>query len=96
MQIAAPPAQENSAETLEGAWQIALRNDQRVEAGQWQVSSAQNSCEAAQAERLPSLTLGASYYALSDQPAMLASVAPLSRDLQLPFANRDMPVPRAS
>ncbi len=34
VEVLAPPAQQTVAETLEDAWQIALRGNQRVEAGQ--------------------------------------------------------------
>ena len=58
VEIPLPPAPQNGVETLADAWQIALAGDQRVEAGQWQVASAQETSAAAKAERLPSLTLG--------------------------------------
>jgi outer membrane protein TolC len=89
MVIPAPPPGRAAVETLDDAWQIALRGDQRVEAGQWQVSSAQNYCDAAQAERLPSLMLGADYYALSDQPSFQVNLAPLPIISQQPILNRD-------
>lgn len=72
--IPVPPGGQSSSETLEDAWQIALSGDQRVEAGQWQVASAQSSWAAARAERMPSLTLGADFYALSDQPELLVTL----------------------
>jgi outer membrane protein TolC len=78
-----------SGETLEDAFRLALASDQRVEAGQWNVYSAQSTWAAAQAQRMPSLTLGADYYALSDQPAMQVNLAPLPIVAQQPFANRD-------
>jgi outer membrane protein TolC len=84
-----PPARQNAVETLDEAWQIALRGDQRVEAGQWNVASAESSWTAARAERLPSLTLGADYYALSDQPTMQVNLAPLPIVAQQPLADRD-------
>ena len=74
VEILAPPTQQSATETLEEAWQVALSGDQRVEAGQWQVSSAQNTFAAAQAERLPSLTLGADYYALSQKPELISNL----------------------
>ena len=75
-------------ETLEEAWQIALENDQRIEASRWSISSAESTQAAAQAERLPYLTFGSSYYALSDQPTFSVSLPPLPA-WQLPFVNRD-------
>ena len=71
---------------MEDAWQIALRSDQRVEAGQWQVASAQSTWAAARAERMPSMTLGADYYALSDQPELQVSLPGLPT-IQQPFIN---------
>lgn len=61
-------------ETLEDAWRIALEADQRVEAGRWGVSSAISTQCAAQAEQFPSLQVGSSYYALSDQPVFHENV----------------------
>ena len=84
----APQVQQNGTETLEDAWQIALRGDQRVEAGQWQVAAAQSTWAAAQAERMPSLTLGADYYALSDQPELQVSLPGLPI-IQQSFINRN-------
>ena len=84
-----PPTQRTTAETLDQAWQIALRGDHRVEAGQWNVASAQSSWAAAKAERMPSLTLGADYYALSDQPTMQVNLAPLPIVAQQPLLDRD-------
>ena len=77
-------------ETLDHAFQVALANDHRVEARQYDVSSAQSSWAAARAQYMPSLTLGADYYALSDQPVMRVDLAPvLPTVLQQPFMDRD-------
>jgi outer membrane protein len=78
-----------SGETLDEAFRAALISDQRVEAGQWSVASAQSTWAAARAQRMPSLTLGADYYALSEQPAMNVNLAPVPIAGQLPFVNRD-------
>ena len=78
-----------SGENLDDAFRRALASDQRVEAGQWNVSSAESTWAAARAQRMPSLTLGADYYALSDQPAMQVNLAPLPIVAQQPFMNRD-------
>ena len=75
-------------ETLEDAWRVALRTDQRLEASRWNVTAAESSLHAAEAERLPSLKLNNDYYALSDQPKFLADLPPLGT-AQLPFLNRD-------
>jgi outer membrane protein TolC len=82
------PPEQAAAETLENAWQIALRGDQRVEAGQWQVASAQSTLASARAERMPSLTVGADYYALSEQPQLITNLSPLPTAL-VPFVNTD-------
>ena len=84
VEIPAPPPLRIASETLEDAWRTALQSDQRVEAGQWQVESAQNTWAAARAERMPSLTLGADAYALSDRPALI--VAPT---LVQPFVDQE-------
>jgi outer membrane protein len=78
-----------SGETLDDAFRLALETDQRVKAGQWGVSSAQSTWAAARAERMPSLTLGTDYYALSEEPAMQIDLAPLPITGQQPFMNRD-------
>jgi outer membrane protein TolC len=88
VEISPPLPAQNAMETLEDAWQVALRSDQRVEAGQWQVESAQSTWAAARAERMPSLTLGADYYALSDQPELLVSLPGLPI-VQQSFIDRD-------
>lgn len=80
-----PPAEK---ETLENAWEIALHNDQRVDASRWNISAARSTLEAARAEQLPALKFGADYYALSDQPSFALNLpAPLPSNL--PFMNRD-------
>jgi outer membrane protein len=90
--VGQPPtvaAKHYSGETLDDAFRTALACDQRVEAGQWNVSSAESTWAAARAQGMPSLTLGADYYALSDQPAMQVNLAPLPIVAQQPFMNRD-------
>jgi outer membrane protein len=84
------PAIESSGapETLEDAWHLALRADQRYEASKWNLSSSQYNYAAARAERLPSLNLGSDYYVLSQQPAFNVNLPPLPAT-QLPFANSD-------
>ena len=59
-------------ESLEDAWRIALENDQRVEASRWNVSSAESTQAAAQAERFPYLTFGSNYYVLATTTASAA------------------------
>jgi outer membrane protein len=75
-------------ETLEHAWQIALSADRRLEASQWNASAAASSLAAAQAERLPSMTLGADYIALSQEPAFKLPASPMLPG-QLPFFEQD-------
>jgi outer membrane protein TolC len=75
-------------ETLETAWAVALNADQRIAASEWDVSAAESGRDAARAERMPSLTVGAEYYAISQSPAAVATIPPLGT-LQLPLANRD-------
>ncbi len=75
-------------ETLDEAWRIALSVDRRLEASQWNLSAAARSLAAAGAERFPSLSLGADYIALSDQPGFkLPSLPPLPS--RLPFFEQD-------
>ncbi len=76
------------AETLQTAWAIALNTDQGLAASQWNVSAAQSGLNAARAERMPSVTLGAEYYALSQSPAVVSTV-PVLGTLEAPFLSRD-------
>ncbi len=75
-------------ETLESAWEVAISADQRIAASQWNVSAAESGWEAARAERMPSLNVGAEYYAISSSPSAVANLGPLGT-LELPLANRD-------
>jgi outer membrane protein TolC len=75
-------------ESLDDAWRIALSIDQRIAAGDFNVSAADHALAAACAERFPTLNLGANYLALSDQLAIKANVPPLP-PTQLPFFGRD-------
>jgi outer membrane protein len=82
------PVPVGQAESLETAWEVALRSDERIAASQWNVSAAQSGWSAARAERFPSLTLGANYYAIDQEPAAVATLGPLGTQ-RLPLANRD-------
>lgn len=85
------PAQNSPAmgtETLDAAWQMALANDQRLAAARWNTSAAESSLAAACAERLPSLNIGANYYAISDQPAAVLNL-PFPMPNSLPLADRE-------
>ena len=85
---APPPDMAAPQETLEDGWRIALESDQRIEASRWNISSAESTQAAAQAERLPSVNFGSNYYVLSDQPTFSANLPSLGT-AQLPFINRD-------
>jgi outer membrane protein TolC len=75
-------------ETLDDAWRIALEKDQRLEASQWNVSAANSTYAAAQAERLPSVATGADYLVLSDRPTFTANLSPLPT-VQLPMIDQN-------
>jgi outer membrane protein TolC len=75
-------------ESLETAWAVALTADQGIAASQWNVSAAQSGLNAARAERMPTLTLGAEYYAISQSPAVVSTV-PVLGTLEAPIADRD-------
>jgi outer membrane protein len=66
----------NAPETLNDAWQAALAYDQRLRAGNFNVSAAGRVRAAAGAERLPALTLGANYLRLSDDVAFSRRAPP--------------------
>ena len=68
----------HSSETLEDAWRIALENDDRVKAGGWNVSAADESRAAACAERCPSVSVGANCLALSDKISVTSSALPVA------------------
>ena len=87
--VAAPAPQEMTSppETLQAAWEAALRADQHIEASRFELSASESSRAAAEAERFPSLKLDSNYYALSDQPAFSVNLAPLPAT-QLPFFER--------
>ena len=90
--IIQPPsfaAEQPSGETLEHAFEMALAVDDRVKAGEWTVSSAESSWAAARAQYMPSLKLGADYYALGDQPEVRFNLAPLPIVAQEPILNQD-------
>jgi outer membrane protein len=78
-----------SGETLEEAFRLAVEADQRIKAQQSNLASAQSTWAGACSQRLPSLTFGSDYYALSDQPAMQIDMSPLPIVGEQPFMNRD-------
>ncbi len=82
------PAAAGQPETLETAWTVALRTDQRIAASQWNVAAAESGWNAARAERMPSVALGADYYAASQELGVAGSLGPLGT-VVLPITNRD-------
>lgn len=85
--VAVQPPAVAQAESLETAWTVALSTDQGIAASRFNVSAAESGWNAARAERMPSLTAGAEYYAFS-QSAEIVSTTPLGT-LAIPIANRD-------
>ncbi len=87
---APPPPQDARAvpETLQDAWRTALQTDQQIESSRWNLSSARSSLEAAKAERLPTLKVGADYFALSQQPGFTLNAPPLPAT-QMSLIGRD-------
>jgi len=80
--------QDGPEETLDDAWRIALSVDRRLEASQWNLSAAARSLAAAGAERFPSLSVGADYIVLSEEPGFkLPALPPLPS--RLPFFEQD-------
>ena len=74
--------------TLEDAWRIALDTNHLLEASQWNASASAGSLSAARAERLPSLTLGADYIALSQGLGIKLPASPILPS-QVPFVGQD-------
>jgi outer membrane protein TolC len=62
-------------ETLQEAWSSALTVDPELEASRWQSSAAQRGLYAARAERLPSVSAGASYFVF-DNPLTINAPIP--------------------
>lgn len=58
-------------ETLDDAWRVALQNDDRIKAGGWNVSAAEQARAAACAEGCPSVSVGANLIATSDPIAVI-------------------------
>jgi outer membrane protein TolC len=63
------------AETLAEAWALALQHDQQLAALQTRATSAADEVSAARAQRLPSVTTGASFLQFADAPAFQFSAA---------------------
>ncbi|HYW79691.1 MAG TPA: TolC family protein [Thermoguttaceae bacterium] len=79
---------ESGRETLEDAWQVAVRSDLSLKASQWNLSAATRSLGAARAELLPSMTLGADYISLSQEPAFKLPPSAILPS-RLPFFEQD-------
>ncbi len=74
------------AEDLAQAWRAALAADKRLRAARSVTDSAAETLAAAQASRLPSLTLESGYTALNEAPAVKVDLPPLPAT-QLPLAD---------
>jgi outer membrane protein len=81
-----PAAQ--AAETLEQAWTIALQRDHQLAATQQKERAADYQHAAAEALRLPTVSMNAGYTRLEYQPAMQLSIPglPFLQGVSLPFA----------
>ena len=76
-----------AAETLEQAWEIALRADHRLDAAREDSAAAAESLRAAQAARLPRVAVQAGYSMLDTEPAARANLGPAP--LQFPVAEKN-------
>jgi len=85
-----PLASAPDGETLEQAWAAALKADQQLQARQWEISSAERSLRASQAERWPTAKVDGSYTVRSDEPAFRFRfpAIPVPTDT-FPFAQRE-------
>ncbi|MBF0445766.1 MAG: TolC family protein [Magnetococcales bacterium] len=61
------------SETLEEAWQVALKVDHNVRAGQLRASGSEEKLDAAKGARLPRFAVGSSYKVLDSAPASISS-----------------------
>jgi outer membrane protein len=91
--ISSMPASSAFAETLNDAWNAALAVDHRLQASRKMTESSQFSLSAAQASRLPSLTIESSYAILNHAPTTIVDFAnqpvrefPVSEDKSLSYA----------
>lgn len=73
------------AETLEDAWQTAVRVNNRLRAQGHQVAAARAEQQAAQAARLPTVSNRSAYIALSEQPSFSMDISALSSALPVPL-----------
>ncbi len=78
-----PPPEAPRPETLEEAWRVALENDQRIQAGGWNVSAANQTRAAACAAGYPSVDLGANCLALSDKISVDVAGPPVAGEFPL-------------
>jgi len=84
------PAHPLRLETLEEAWAIAANVDHRLRSQEWQVSSAEQSLYAAEAGRLPNVSMESSYVGRSSEPSFTFDLPNLNLPTnQFPFAQRD-------
>ncbi len=75
------------AETLEEAWELAISTNHTLKAADNLTGSAELLHKAAQAARMPQLSLHGGYTVLSESPAMLMNTGPES--MQIPLGNED-------
>jgi len=91
--ISSMPASSAFAETLNDAWNAALAVDHRLQASRKMTESSQFSLSAAQASRLPSLTIESSYAILNHAPTTIVDFPnqpvrefPVSEDKSLSYS----------
>jgi outer membrane protein len=99
---ARPPEGGATQETLDEAWAIALAVDQQLEARRWEVSSAEQLQQSAQAQRWPTVAVEGSYEVRSDEPSfrfgfpgvpLPTSVFPYAQDENFAFRTKvDLPL----
>jgi len=70
------------AETLEQAWEVAIRENNELKAKQQIVAAADAGSEAARAARMPKITNATAYTVLSERPEYKADLSPLAPTLQ--------------
>jgi outer membrane protein TolC len=85
--LVAVMASNAAAETLEQAWTIARDADHGLKASRDNSVAAANQLAAAKSARLPVLSMGANYFALTNLPELKADL--LSQSFQIPLAQRN-------
>jgi len=72
-----------AAESLQQAWEIALKVDHTLKAANKDTASAMEQLEAAKSVRLPGVSLSAGYTLLDDEPAIKANLGALSTEFAI-------------